>query len=291
MPIEKSQMVEIMQEFKIDFLKELKEQIIPDLKAEILQELKKYRGRVDKVESQIKQLNDGITTVITENARLQTQIADCSTKISLLENRVVNIEEENKELIIEKDVSALKIHNLKWKLEDRTNRDMRNTLIFKGVPEKKDESTWDKTESVLAGIISKTCDMDIEETIDMFERVHRGRPRQYNNDKRDIYVRFKFWKDSEYVKDRFLESFRDKKNNGIFVEQMYGYETTKRREQALMTRKQLKVRKEITSGYLKFPAKLYVRKTNCKNYVLYEDFSRMEVPEVNKDAAVYDVDA
>ena len=192
MPIEKSQMEELMQQFKTDFLKDLKEQIILDLKAEILQELKKDRRRVDKVESQIKQINEEVTTVITENATLQAQIADCSTKISLLENRIVKIEEENRELIKEKDVSALRIHNLKWKLEDRTNRDMRNTLIFRGVPERKDESTWDKTESVLADIISETCDMDIEETNEMFERVHRGRPRQYNKGKRDIYVRFKF---------------------------------------------------------------------------------------------------
>ena len=220
---------------------------------------------MDKVESQIKQINEELATVITENATLQAQIADCSTKISLLENRIVNIEEVNRELIKEKDVSALRIHNLKWKLEHRTNRDMRNTLIFRGVPERKDESTWDKTESVLADIISKTCDIDIEETNDMFERVHRGRPRQYNKGKRDIYVRFKFWKDSEYVKDCFYESFRDKNNNGIFVEQMYGYETTKRRDHALMTRKKLKVSKQITSGYLKFPAKRYVKKPNCKD--------------------------
>ena len=92
------------------------------MKAEILQELKKDRRRVDKIESQIKQINEGVTTVITENDTLQAQIADCSTKISLLENRIVNIEEENRELIKEKDVSALRIHNLKWKLEDRTNR-------------------------------------------------------------------------------------------------------------------------------------------------------------------------
>ena len=70
---------------------------------------------------------------------------------------------------------------------------------------------------------------------------------------------------------------------------MYGYETTKRRDHALMTRKKLKVSKQITSGYLKFPAKLYVKKPNCKDYVLFEDFSKMEVPEVIKDTAVYEV--
>ena len=68
------------------------------------------------------------------------------------------------------------------------------------------------------------------------------------------------------------------KNKGIYVDQRFGPNTTWRRNQALIARKNLKTRGEIVGGFLRYPAKLFVKRQGAQTYTLEEDFSGIDVP-------------
>ena len=87
--------------------------------------------------------------------------------------------------------------------------------------------------------------------------------------------------DKEWMLTRYLEAMKAKQTHGVFVDQMYGYETSYRRNQALKVRKELMEKKRIGKGYAKYPAKLFVMKVGDNKYTFYEDFSELEVPETN----------
>ena len=82
---------------------------------------------------------------------------------------------------------------------------MRKTLVFKGLPEDNEDS-WNKTEITLAKNIAYVCQIDKDEAMELFERVHRGRPSKHTKRIRVIHARFKFWKDKEWVLTRYLDA-------------------------------------------------------------------------------------
>ena len=110
------------------------------------------------------------------------------------------------------------------------------------------------------------------------ERVHRGKVVDNNNKlygKRNIYIAFYDWNVSSEVLDNFRKHGR---KTGIFVDQMYGPDTTYRRNEALKYRKDLFDRKAIAHGFVDHPAKLMVKKEGENGYKLERDFSNMQIP-------------
>ena len=63
----------------------------------------------------------------------------------------------------------------------------------------------------------------------------------------------------------------------MVVDQKYGKDTTWRRDQALLKRKQLKQGEKIFSGHVEYPSKLMVKYNKDKDFVLDEDFSNIPV--------------
>ena len=82
------------------------------------------------------------------------------------------------------------------------------------------------------------------------------------------------WNNIERLKDLMWK--RGKK--GIYINQRLGPKTNLRRNQALVARRELKSRGEIAGGFLRYPAKLFVKREGAQNYTLQEDFSPMDVP-------------
>ena len=86
-----------------------------------------------------------------------------------------------------------------------------------------------------------------------------GTSKETQQGKHDIHARFKAWKDSEWVKNEFFDAMKRKENNGIYVEQMYGSDTTSYRNYVLKMWRELINSKAILTEYLKYPAKLFVK--------------------------------
>lgn len=56
------------------------------------------------------------------------------------------------ELKLELDRHSIRSHVLQYRLEDRTSRSMRKTLIFKGIPRLEEEKSWSDTKQALTQV-------------------------------------------------------------------------------------------------------------------------------------------
>ena len=81
--------------------------------------------------------------------------------------------EQNKEII-----------SLKSALNEQTDRSLRNTLIFKGIPKDKHEKSWDDTKNTLGRYLSTTFKWDANSLNKDVERAHRGKSNNEDNNKR-----------------------------------------------------------------------------------------------------------
>ena len=219
--------------------------------------------------SEMDSQRDEISELKRANAEQLSKIDDLTQKLETLVPDQMNLDNS---------IMSKKVHELEERVEDRTNRQLRQTLILRGVREQREES-WNDTKDLVAKVISENTDVSFTTAEKMINRVHRGRPTPNRNQPRPIYMALHRWEDSEYT----LESFRDLnicKRSTITVEYMYCPKTTLRRNSALLKRKQLKEVGVISSGYLQFPARLMVKKAGANRddpYEPYEDFSSLEV--------------
>ena len=173
-----------------------------------------------------------------------------------------------------------KLVEVEERLEERTNRQLRQTLVFTGIPEEKNES-WDDTFDLLARTISKNLGISFNKAGNMLNRVHRGRPTDNLNKPRPIYAALYRWSDCEDILEEF-RSLNISRKSSIRASYKYGPRTTQRRNLALMERKNLKDTGVISSGYLQYPAKLFGKVVGSQKYTLIKDFSNHEITFITK---------
>ena len=169
------------------------------------------------------------------------------------------------------------IHNIEERIEDRTNRQLRQTLIIVGVKESRDE-TWNDTRDLLAETISKNLKTSFNSADKMLNRVHRASrkdPHHPGNPRR-IFAAVHQWDDCEMLVEKFRE-LNVSGRSGVRINYMHGPLTTVRRNMAMLKRKQLKEAGTLQSAYVAFPARLFGKKHGEDAYTLIKDFSREEV--------------
>ncbi len=215
----------------------------------------------------------------------KSDIIDLRSELNKLSESNIELSESNTSLVTE--VNALNIVVAKQAVrnrvhevyaEDLANRSLRKTICIRGIPEVGKEETWDATRVVVATALHKATKIDSEEIDGMFERIHRGPKNHHdkNNLPRKIYAAVYDWNSI----DTLLKELRfHGKQSGIYIDRQFGPDTTYRQNLAHIKRKQLKLAGTITSGYVKFPAQLYVKYGNALRYVLSEDFSKTPIPD------------
>ena len=179
---------------------------------------------------------------------------------------------------------------LKDELENRTNRQLRRTLIFKNIPERKDDETYAEVKTLLAEIIDSHTEISKEEALAGIERAHREAKRDggLRQGKRKIFVAFLNWELPQKILDEFRKKCIADRAFDIYVEQMYGPLTSLRRNLAFQQRKSLKEQGAITSGFVAFPARLMVNipgdvdMNGKKVYRLHHNFSFDKVQKVER---------
>ena len=85
-------------------------------------------------------------------------------------------------------------------IEERTNRQLRKTLVIKGVPEDEDEKSWQDCENKLSKIFAETLDIPTEDAKSLIDCCHRdGNEKYYKESKktRPIYAAMLHWKTCE----------------------------------------------------------------------------------------------
>ena len=229
------------------------------------QKFEEVDGRVEEVE---KQVNLGFTSLINRMNIVETEIQRFQE----------DIPEQLKQLRIDND-------KLKEELESRTNRQLRRTLVFKNIPETKDDESYDEVKALLAKTISEHTDIPEDEAVAEIERAHREAKRDggTRQGKRKIFAAFLNWELPQKILDKFKKRCIEDRFFGIYVDQMYGPLTTFRRNLAFEARKRLKQEGAITSGYVDFPARLMVNipgdlnRDGKKVYKLHTNFSLHKV--------------
>ena len=276
--------------------------LLEDLKKELQTDLKPTREQVTSINATITKFDKKFVDLFkrcdsikatADNASKSAAEALATAKlaeenIATMRTEIDELTESNKKIKdraaeVDIELSTLQVRNavLQHRLEDQTNRSCRKTLVFRGVQESSVDESWEDTKNLLADVIAEACDQTPEASYDLIERCHRSSAPAANKKKpRSIYACFYDWNDSEFIKDKFRQAAIKKCNNGIFVEQKYGEDTTWRRNQALLTRKKLLADKVIVAGYVDYPAKLMVKcKKEERRYQLHQDFSEMEIPK------------
>ena len=173
-----------------------------------------------------------IESLKQENINLKSNLEHLSKKIEEIEVAHVAPPDSN---------TTEKLKNLEERIEERTNRQLRQTLVIKGIRESKNES-WDDTKSLLAKAISDNVGMPLKSAETMLNRVHRSKPSKNINkiNQRDIYANLYSWQDCENLIRDFRHLNISKKTN-IHVEYKYGPLTTFRRNEALKKGKNLNI--------------------------------------------------
>ena len=158
---------------------------------------------------------------------------------------------------------------LEEKLEDPTNRQLHQTIVVKGLPEKENKQ-WSDTRHVFAKYVSRAYQIDIKKANALFERVHRGGGEGFKSKKRgkrDIYALCSKYDDSEFLVWNSFKANKNKpKRESVFVEYKYGPLTTLRCGEAMKKRRELLDKKQFKNAYIEFLAILMARKDGEENY-------------------------
>jgi hypothetical protein len=223
-----------------------------------------------KVNNNTIQLNT-VTGIVNTNT---ADISDLRTELAALQEETQNIRG---------DLAEQKLVFVQ-KVEDLTNRSLRKNIVIRGIPEDEDEKSWEDTKRVVSQAIADATGENTDRYMKIFERIHRGKK---SNDPKNTFPRpiFAIVHDWNEI-DRLSEALRKAPPNNIYVDQQYGPITTYRRNQAFLKRRDLKKSKTIVGGFVKFPAKLFVKYGATSSNVFCEDFSSIPIPDDILDKAL-----
>ena len=251
--------------------------------------LDSYDVKIVQLEQSIQQTDDRVCDLV---AQVENGEDNQNQKFTALTKRVVELEEKLSAL----DEAPHQINDLAEAIESRTNRQLRETLVFKNIPEEESDvsggllAQYTETKKLLATVISQHCpSISYDDAYSQIKRAHRERKRDDIDEERSragkrlIFAAFHSWDLCQEILDSFrLLNIKDR-NFKISAEQKYGPLTTKRRQLAFTLRKKLKETGVITSGYVDFPARLIVNLNGELNvdgkkvYRLHKNFSKAQV--------------
>ena len=201
----------------------------------------------------VKELSEAAIKKATDNETQINELSEEIKEISLTNN-------ENNALTI------AKISELAEELDDQINRNLRTTLIFRGIATNPTEKSWDDTTNILIDNITNHCpDLDGDTVYNAIERAHRGRPNTDKTKPPNIYVKFNSWRDSERIKNTIIKKNKGKGNKYLQVSPMYSKSVTKRNNEALKHRKELIVNHPDKDFIVVYPAKILSRKKNSRD--------------------------
>ena len=221
---------------------------------------------IDKVTQLEKQLAEQSMQIATQSAQLATQTQQIAANQNDVQPATIHFDQDKLEE---------RLNEIEERIEERTNRQMRKTLVFRGVREHAGEKYWKHTDERLSKVIADAITCSESDASDMIDRCHRtGNPQYYKDAgrSRPIAAAMHSWKDCEDI----IDTFR-KNNSGVYVDYKYGPMTTKRRNLALQLRKELKQKGEIDQAFISYPAKLKGRKRGEREYKVIKDFSKHAV--------------
>ena len=259
----------------------------------LAEKIDNFGARLDRLDTRLNTIDENHLVHSQKFVEVDEKFEEVEAKIDEYNNSVIHrlsqVESQLQRLQVElpEEIRQLRLENnkLKEELENRTNRQLRRTLIFKNIPETKDDESYSEVKELLAQTISSNSEITKEEAFACIERAHREAKRDggVRQGKRKIFAAFLNWELPQRILDEFRKRCIADRNFNIYVDQMYGPLTSQRRNMAFQVRKTLKDEGTITSGFVDFPARLMVNKVGDvdrngkKIYRIHTNFSDHEV--------------
>ena len=260
---------EISQSLSDNLAKSLKSSLAEELRESLMTGFESIIiARFEALETKLLHLEETITANQSDVARVFADIESIKETNEHHANEIVRLTNENLELCNQMEQMRAIIDELDERVEERTNRSLRQTLIFRGVKGSPNEK-WSVTTDKLANTIAGVLDTSFNDAHEMINRAHRG-----GKDQRYIYANFFSWLDCEEI----VEAFRNDTTVHVYVDYKYGPKTTFRRNEALALRKQMKADGDIVKGYVKYPAMLMVKYSmSDTKYTMHKNLSKIKV--------------
>ena len=222
-------------------------------------------------------LQEALKTLQETNKALQDTVKALTDRLTSVEDTLSQFTAEKDQVSpSQEDTTGIqvRVRAVEELIEERTNRQLRKTLVIKGIPESDDERSWHDTETKLAKIFAETLDVSADQAKTLIDRCHRGGNPQYykkNSKHRPIFAAMHSWK----VCEDLLWNARKRKN--VIIDYKFGPITTRRRNLALKKRRELLNSGSLAQAHVAYPARLMGKTKTDKKYRLIEDFSKVDV--------------
>ena len=213
---------------------------------------------------------------ITEQIRKDTDEI-LKTELDKFKNEYITVTEEkieqltnslsNNEILIGK--LERKICDLEEIVDEQINRNLRNNIIVKDIPEVEDEK-WSDTKDIVATSFSNILNISKQSVHDGIERAHRG-GKKSGHSPRNIYMRLYTSEDVKYYCD-LLRKLNIRHKTTIKASPQFSKKVTDRRNQAMLERKHLIDKGAIKSGYVEYPATLMVKREGDRSYTIKQKY-------------------
>ena len=271
-----------------NFFDEDRDKLLEDIKSIIDDRLSLFE---EKLEIKVLALEQTISDNHSEINLLKLQVTSLETQNQAKQNDISNLRSELDDLKLKTEELAVNtndnqslseniienVKSLEARVEERTNRQLRKTLVIKGLKEL-DSETWEDTRDLVAETIHKNIkSVSFDEAYDMLERVHRGPYNPLKVGRRVIYAALYQWDDCEFIVNKFRKINRLNGQLKLYVDYKYGPLTTCRRNEALKVRREPINEQKIVQGYISYPAKLHVKYDKNGDWVIHDDFSKKSV--------------
>ena len=223
----------------------------------------KILSRIDQIEENIESKFSVLSKRVSElESKVEKLIKDVDTT-KLLANDAQFEAKNLKDTLV---VTQKLIKALESNVDDLQGCLRRKTLVFRGIPEDTEDGTsWNSCKEVINLILVESFGMyDVE-----IERAHRSPTfRDYTKSTpRPVIVAFLRWDDANTILSnarRALKSNPPKDKVGgsmkVFIDQLYSPKVSEARQEALKKRWQIKQKHPDWSVFLKYPARIFVRR-------------------------------
>ena len=241
----------------------------------IVTECGKISSECSKINDRINQTNNKINEKYHQIVQLLTKAESTANKaIEQATENKTNIEKNTQEIEKLKQILHVKdnvIQVLQNDLAEQTDRQMRSTLIIRGIPLEQNEKSWDDTAEALANYLYEKMGWDRNMIKNDIDRIHRGSKDENRSGPPPIFAKFVSWRASQKLLTAIIKANKQRRINAT-VHPMFSKHTQANYDTANRIKRELKKdeSKKDWITFVKYPGILMVKKSRDDKYEEYE---------------------
>ena len=247
----------------------------------LIEQLGPLNQKIEELNNKIEENHQNLSTKINENHQNLTQLLQNVEKKAEEASKLAN---DNKEDIkrLESTVTQLndKLEEKQKKQEeledliiDQIDRNLRNTIIVRGLPKANNERTWDDTAETFVNYLSRNLHWDKTTKDNLYndiERIHRGKDNNHQESPPAVFIKFYSWKTAQNIIKTIITAHKNK-DVKITAHQMYSKRTQSNMDAAENQKKELLRNPDYKNcqAYVKYPGIIMIKKDGDRHFMKY----------------------